>query len=174
MPRGAFSLEMVPGTALLASQFASWGGSIGEFQEPLRAAIDNVAAPAIATNFDVGGRPPWAPLQPQTIERRMSSGPVLIDTGLLRSIATSPSIWTVQGDRAFIPAGALGGAIYGVFHQTGTSRMVQRPWALLTATETAQIEEMFGGWTAVTAVRAGVVARAAGAFTRVFGSRGRR
>lgn len=171
MARPVLSLNITPGTALLASQFAAWGSSIGDFKEPLQAAVENVAAPAIATNFDVGGRPAWAPLQPQTIQRRLSSGPVLIDTGLLRSIAISPSIWTVTDDRAFIPAGALGDAIYGVFHQTGTSRMPQRQWALLTASESAQIEELFGGWTAITAVRAGVVGRAVGALGRVFGRR---
>lgn len=171
-PRPAVSMTMVPGAAVLASEFRSWGGQIGELNEPLQTAIDNIVAPSIATNFEQGGRPPWASLSPQTIQRRSGGGPVLTDTGSLRAIASSPSIWEVRGDTASIPVTALGAAAYGAFHQSGTRNMPQREWAVVQAQDIDQIEEMFGDWVGVTAARAGVVGKFLGTFGRLFG-RGR-
>jgi phage gpG-like protein len=172
MPRrGAVQIEMVPNATIIGSQFRDWGGQIGRFQEPLQVAIDNVVAPSIATNFSVGGRPAWAPLLPQTLERRLHSAPPLTDTGLLRDVGSSPSIWTVRNDRAFIPSAALGGAVYGAIHQSGSSRMAARPWAVLQPQDVAQIQEIMGDWAGVTASRAGVIAGVRAVFGRAFGRR---
>lgn len=166
------SMSMVPSAAILASQFNAWGSAIGDLNEPLKVAVNDIAAPSIANNFEVGGRPPWVPLQPQTVARRSGSGPVLTDSGELRSVASSPSVWEVRGDSAFIPVTALGVAAYGAFHQSGTRHMPERVWATLQPEDVDRIEELFGDWAGVTAVRTGLITSFLGVFGRLFG-RGR-
>ena len=65
----------------------------------LQQAVDEVARPAIAHQFQVAGTPPWEELAEATVERKGHDRP-LVDTGRGQDAATDRARWLVTRDRA--------------------------------------------------------------------------
>lgn len=89
----------------------------------------------VMRNFDMQGRDEsgrtgtWTPLKPSTVKQRerykgagYGTRPILERTGALKQ-SIQPKTWT--GELAF---GVTVGEKYGVYHQTGTSKMPARPF----------------------------------------------
>jgi phage gpG-like protein len=121
-------------------------------------------------NFDMGGRPSWAPLMDSTIEhsRRQSAEGTLVVTGNLRDAASSVSVWKISRSEAALDSSRLGSAYYGMFHQVGYGNTPARPWAVMQTEDEERIEEVFGGWLTSRAVATGWISAAAGAVSRFF------
>jgi phage gpG-like protein len=89
----------------------------------LESAVDEVARPSIAANFQAGGRPPWDKLADSTLERRERAGlgsRPLIATGRGMAAALDRDRWAITRTEASYPGGgwpAVGG--WRRFHQEG-------------------------------------------------------
>jgi phage gpG-like protein len=121
LPKITFS----PTIGIAASRIDKLGLDIRSFREPLQKSVQLVIAPSIVKNFDVGGRPRWAPLSEDTLEVRrrfgFSSTAPLIRTGALRRTMGQLNIWTITPTSAII--GGLPQKVwYGAIHQSGLSR----------------------------------------------------
>ena len=141
----AFTVDVDPGLAGLASWFESAGSAMDSFEEPLTRAVERVVAPSIAQNFEVGGRPAWAPLEAGTLDQT-TGGSVLIRTGLLRDTASDPQTFTIDGESARIED--LGAAWYGEIHDNGDGFGVipARPFLLFQEEDIDAIAEIFEEW----------------------------
>lgn len=119
---------------------------------PLQRSIQEVLAPSIRTNFDVGGRPPWKPLVAETIAQKGGDTDPLVRSGTLKSVASTLSIWHIGGGylgdegQAFVSD--LGRAFYGEYHQRGTPDNMppKREFLAIQAQDMDQIEEIFADW----------------------------
>lgn len=146
----SFEFDWQPSLTLMASQFDTLGTSIKSFKEPLTRSVKEVIIPSIGTNFDVGGRPAWAPLADFTIANKGSSAP-LIDTGKLLNAATALRAWTIDGVGGEARLDNVS-VTYGYYHQGGffnvrTGRMVPaRVWADIQEQDADRIEEIFWEW----------------------------
>lgn len=162
-------LQFKPSLAIIAGQIDKLGLDIRSFRVPLKRAVQQVVIPSIRKNFDTGGRPPWQPLAPQTIQRKGSSAK-LVDTGSLRRNMGFLSIWTITRDYAVIQD--LPQRIwYGKVHQAGnggSSKALKvvgtgaksqqqsvniseggipaRPFVMLTSADERKIESVFRHW----------------------------
>jgi phage gpG-like protein len=126
-----------------AGDFDGFAGALDNLRGGLEKVIREVAIPAMATNFEVGGRPPWEPLTADTIDIRGSAEP-LVRTGRLYSGSQAMGNWSISDSEASM-AGAVG-ADYGKYHQDGTKRMVARPWATLAPEDEDKSEEVMVEW----------------------------
>ncbi len=84
-------------------------------------------APAIARNFQEGGRPKWAPLSEATVLNKMRRGlltatRILVASGVMEDTATNPNTYRITSHSIV----ANPGPRYWIHHQTGTPRMPQR------------------------------------------------
>src|SRR4051812_5701346 len=90
-----------PSPILLAEGFNDFALSFRSFKEPLKRSIQEVVAPSLQQNFDVGGRPtPWIPLAETTLERRSKRGygsKPLKRSGRLQRTAGQLNIWKING-----------------------------------------------------------------------------
>ena len=107
---GNVSIEPRPG--ILADEIRTLGADIRSFRVPFERSIKEVLIPSFRTNFDVEGRPKWAPLTRATMRWRKYKGkPILEQTGLLkRTFATTQrwrKVWTIRPEEAFIDFGNL-------------------------------------------------------------------
>lgn len=118
-------------------------GAVDNLRGGLEAIVREVAIPAMATNFEVGGRPPWEPLSDATIDIRGSADP-LVRTGRLFSGSQALSNWNITDSEATMEG--VAGADYGAYHQDGTRRMVARPWAVLAPEDEDKAEEVMVEW----------------------------
>lgn len=122
------------------------GEAFQDLKEPLTDAVNKVILPSIARNFQVGGRPKWAPLADATLSHPdRSSGPILVDTGNLREIATSERPWRITKKEADMSK-LISMVTYAQYHQTGTRDMPQRMFALFQERDARDIEEIFARW----------------------------
>lgn len=101
--------------------------SIPSFYPALKEIAVFGIAPAIERNFMEGGRPPWAPLDIDTIRRKLQGGflsptQILVRSGALVRSATNPSTYYVDTHTIV----AEPGPYYWIFHQMGTTHMPQR------------------------------------------------
>lgn len=99
---------------------------ISDFSPVLRR-IAVVVARSVETNFDVGGRPPWQPLQASTVADKVRQGftapyAILVRSGDLFASATDESSYII-GRQELI---AKPDVHYWIYHQTGTAKMPQR------------------------------------------------
>lgn len=117
------SIDWSPTPVILAASYAAFGMSFRSMHEPLKRSVQQVLAPSIRRNFDVGGRPPWQALSQVTIDMRLkmgfSAGPVLVRSGKLKRVAGQLNIWTIDTEKAFVSD--LRQASYGIVHQQGAS-----------------------------------------------------
>lgn len=173
-------LKFEPSVGILARKVKKFGADIRSFREPLKQAVKDVVIPSIRTNFDVEGRPPWAPLAEGTVRTRGSSGPILNRTGNLKRVATQLNIWTIDTEKAMI-TDLPQKAWYGKVHQAGNATtsvtpgarnpltgrrgpdivessggVPARPFVVLQDEDMEAIEEVFVEWVADRIARAGL------------------
>src|SRR5215213_8636879 len=112
--------EFKPNLRIATRDLDRFAGDIRSFREPLQRSIRQVLAPSFRKNFDVGGRPPWEPLQEKSLERRKRAGTtqMLVDTGALRRTAGQLNIWSVSTNDARLD-GLPASVGYGTAHQFG-------------------------------------------------------
>lgn len=132
-----------PPLELVLGDLQAISGRLRSFREPLQRAVREVLSPSFQTNFSVGGRPSWEPLDQDTMVRNRRSGQPLVKTGRLQRVAGQMNIWSFSTEEAWISD--LPGAEYGVFHQLGAG-VPERPWAVMQPEDEAAIEEVFAQW----------------------------
>ena len=111
-----FSTDIFPATDALAKRLKDFSEPLGE----IGAFLERKARQRFVTETDPEGRK-WAPLRPSTLRRKKPGLPILTDKGNLRaSLAALPPSKT----RVIVKPGVD----YGIFHQTGTVKMVARPF----------------------------------------------
>jgi phage gpG-like protein len=140
-------ITMIPGAALMRAAFEGLGMAISKFDDPLRDCIEKVMAPSIRTNFDVGGRPPWEPDEPQTnihraLKGERGGGPLVV-TGALRGAASSVGAWSFSTESAELTSTEVP---YGIFHQEGTATIPARPWGVVQPEDEDAMAEVFASW----------------------------
>jgi phage gpG-like protein len=101
------SITFSPTLGITARRMDKLGMDIRSFRVPLTRSIQQVVAPSIGKNFDVGGRPKWEPLSEGTVEiqqKLTNTGPhsPLIKSGKLRRVMTQLNIWTITTDAAIL------------------------------------------------------------------------
>lgn len=169
------SIDWHPDPLVLTAQFYSAATVFNDFRDPLNRAVEEIIAPSIGMNFNVGGRPAWVPLADSTLLRDSYDGSerqgILWKTGTLKEIAESVRPWSIDNDTAFLVAGNLGDAWYGIVHQGGSQWIPARPWAVLQPEDEEAIEELIGNWTFGAIVEVGLWGRAIGGLRRLFGRR---
>jgi phage gpG-like protein len=155
MARSSFpiTIDFDPNVTIIRREFNELGADIRSFKVPLERAIREVMAPSFQRNFDVGGRPAWAPLHDFTREQKQRlgrSGGILVRTGALRRVAGQLNIWTVQGQqgRAFV-RGLPNRVWYGRLHQQGSDSMranvdlPPRPFIMAQQEDVAAVHKIF-------------------------------
>lgn len=132
---------------LHASTFAL-ARKLGDMNNPLVRSIKKVVIPSMLRNYFMQGRPSWQPLAESTIERRTAKGGfvrMLIDTEKMAKMSTSWPIWKINRTEANMEA--LDSIVpYARYHQSGTSKMPARPFALLQLTDVEEIVIIFDNW----------------------------
>jgi phage gpG-like protein len=146
--RGGIGIEIdiIPHPTIIASALGAMGDAVGKFREPLTKAIKNVVRPSIETNFEAGGRPPWAGHSGDTRTEQRGRG-ILILSGALMAQAGQLEDWTVDDTSAEM--GLSESVWYGYVHEEGGGRngtTPQREWALFQPEDIDNIEEIFGDW----------------------------
>lgn len=98
--------DMSPSIGILAKRVDKFELDIRSFRVPLERSIQRVMAPSFQRNFDVGGRPTWAPLSETTkvIKRQLGYGDrgTLVRTGMLRRVVGQKNIWSIGRSGALI------------------------------------------------------------------------
>lgn len=143
-----FEVSFLPPLGMIAADFHALGLDIRSFREPLKRSIQQVVAPSIQTNFDVGGRPEWEPLAEKTLEDKARLGypsDPLVRTGKLRRVAGQLNAWTLTSEDATMTQ--LSGVDYGEFHQDGTQFMPAREFAIIQDPDDVDaIQQVFENW----------------------------
>lgn len=119
------------------------GHDLDDFREPISAALELVVLPSIRKNFNVGGRPRWRKLSEPYASYRLPR-PILVQTQNLKNSATSRGNWTVTRDSAVMTG--VDNVPYAGYHQTGTSKMPARPFAVLQPEDVEHIVQIFEIW----------------------------
>lgn len=147
-----------PTIAVMTRELNRFAGDLRSFRQPLAASVQTVLAPSIQRNFDVGGRPPWEPLDENTLKHKKRSGKkILVDTGRLRDVASSSDIWTVTSNSASptLPSSVK----YGNVHQFGSrdpsTDIPPRPFMAIQPEDELAVEEIFFAWIQARAALAG-------------------
>lgn len=145
-------VDVTPDSRIVGASFGGIARGFRTFRLPLEQSVRSVAIPGIVENFEVGGRPPWTPHSESTEVRRSREGTlggepqdILIETGRLFGDATKLARWSFSGDEAYI-SNLPNRSAYGRFHQTGTNKMPERPWATLTTEDVDGMEDIFQRW----------------------------
>lgn len=142
-PRITFDPKFYRDISAIQAAIELLGRNLDDFQEPLRASLELVIQPSIATNFAVGGRPKWAKLSfPYIILRRPA--PVLIQTGALFQATQDPTNWTITPNSVMLTG--IDAVKYANFHQTGTRKMPARPYVMYQPEDLVQISQIFEIW----------------------------
>lgn len=146
----SISISISPSVASIDADFKELSAGIRSFREPLKRAIQGVVSPSFVRNFEVGGRPTWAPLSERRIAEKQALGyplDTLIATGKLKQVAGQLNIWTIEGGyltgEAQAYVAGLPGAEYGKYHTTGTRKMPARPFLLVQQDDADEIEITF-------------------------------
>lgn len=117
--------------------------NIQDFKEPLAASLELVIIPSIRKNFEVGGRPKWAPLSyPYRVYRQPK--PILMQTEKMFRATQSISNWRVT--RSEVIMTGVAGVPYAGLHQSGTRKMPARPYAMFQPDDVEQIVQIFEIW----------------------------
>jgi phage gpG-like protein len=153
-----------PSPLIFAAEFEDMAYGVESLKEPLTQAVRKVVIPSIRTNFDVGGRPGWAPLSDATEQIKFAggySGGILIRTGSLRRTMGYPSIWTITDQEAYI-ADLPDKVAYGKVHQSGSSmgsgrgsNIPPRIFAMIQPEDEEKIVQIFDTWLGTKEAEAG-------------------
>jgi phage gpG-like protein len=141
--RPGLILEWTPEPERVARDLDQLADNIQSFREPLQRSVDQVIAPSMSENFQVGGRPPWDSLAGGTVTQKGSSQ-ILVDTGALAGEAGDTSSWQISDESAEFVLG--GEAWYGIFHQYGYGSTPARSWAVIQSEDEDDIERIFDEW----------------------------
>lgn len=137
-PRDAF---------ILAADLDQLGFDIRSYKEPLTRSVRQVIIPSIRKNFESGGRPEWQQLAASTMATRLREGygvwPPLTKAGNLKKKATAFGIWTINRDSATMQEPKIK---YARYHQSGTSKMPQRAFAVIQDEDEEDVERIFQLW----------------------------
>lgn len=118
---------------------------LGSMKEPLTKSVHDVVIKSISQNFLFGGRPKWAKLSESRVAARRSATPILMDKQALYRAAVSKTTWRITDTEANMER--LDKKVkYAKFHQTGTSKMPMREFAVLQAKDIDDITEIFHEW----------------------------
>lgn len=141
-----FEVQMLPPGSILEQDMKGIGYDIRSFREPFKRVIQQVMAPSIDKNFEVGGRPPWPPLTEETIAIKEGDDRPLIRSGTLRRTAQQLNVWTITPDEAHV-SGLPDQAWYGIVHQFGSEFIPARPFMMMQDPEDLDMaEEVFVKW----------------------------
>lgn len=145
-PTVIFDKSFYPQALVVAEDIDKLKKKLRSFREPLNESLRKVVIPSIRTNFDVEGRPPWAPLAAETVRRRKGSAhPILYRKGTLKKRATQVNIWKVESDKMYVN-GLDRRVFYAKYHQGGTSKMPSRPFMVFQRQDVTAIERIFKTW----------------------------
>lgn len=146
------SVNITPDSRVIGASMGAVARGFRTYRLPLETSVKQVAIPAIIENFEVGGRPPWAPHSEATQLRRERQGTlggepqdILIESGQLFGDAVRLARWTISGQEAYI-SNLPDRSAYGRFHQTGFNDVPARPWASVTTDDVDNIENIFNRW----------------------------
>lgn len=117
----------------------------------LTRAVDEVARPAFAHQFQVAGEPPWEELAESTLERRERQGlgdRPLIASGQGMAAALDRDRWRITRTEATYPgAGWSGPGDYIRHHQEGTDDgLPARPFVRLTDQDARRLDAVGLAW----------------------------
>lgn len=145
-----FEIDFKPNLSVVQAHYRELGIQIKSFKEPLRRAVKQVIIPSIRTNFDVGGRPAWAPYADSTLDfhdmlNEAMSQSMLVKSGALRQTMGYLNIWTFTKEEAFID-GLPSNVWYGKLHQQGFNKIPARPFIMLQSKDEQDIERIFEKW----------------------------
>lgn len=143
--------DFKPSIGITAARVDKLGADIRSFREPLKRSIQQVVAPSIRENFDVGGRPAWEGLSDYAIarhEKEGGTGEPLVKKGTLRKKAGQLNIWTITKETATIQKFPLW---YGYLHQAGydsllAAKIPQRRFIMLQPEDIPEIDRVFEEW----------------------------
>lgn len=142
-PRIYFDPKFFRDIAAISAAIELLGENLDDFQEPLQASLELVILPSIAKNFEVGGRPKWAPLSyPYVVNRRPA--PILVQTGALFQATQSMQNWDVGPNS--ITMNGIASVKYAAYHQTGTRKMPARPYVMIQPEDVSAIVQIFEIW----------------------------
>lgn len=142
-PRITFDPKFYRDIAAIEAAIDLLGRNLDDFQEPLRASLELVIIPSIATNFEVGGRPKWKALSyPYVVHRRPA--PILIQTGALFEATQAIQNWDVGPNS--ITMNGISSVKYANYHQTGTRKMPARPYVMYQPEDVSSITQIFEIW----------------------------
>lgn len=121
---------------------------IDDFRPALKDVGSKVIGPSIGANFSAGGRPPWAPLAPSTIERKSREGApsptkILYHSGALQRAATDSNKYKLEKNSI---TAAPYGVKYWIYHQQGTPQMPQRTIMMLQVADRTKINKIFADY----------------------------
>ena len=133
-----------PALSVIASDVDKLGADIRSFRVPLKRSIQEVIAPSVGKNFEVGGRPAWEPLSDYTIERWGPHDPLVL-TGKLRKSSQQLNIWTITTTEAYV-SGLDSKVTYAKYHQVGTRFIPAREFFTLQNEDEDRIVEIFDKW----------------------------
>jgi len=142
-PKITFDPKFFRDIAAIDAAIDLLGRELGDFREPLHAALELVIIPSIRTNFNVGGRPKWRKLSEPYATYRLPK-PILVQTGNLKAAATSMANWSITRDSAVMTG--VDSVRYAGYHQTGTWKMPARPFAELQPEDVEHIVQIFEIW----------------------------
>lgn len=143
-------LKITPSPILIAEGLEELSPKVRSFREPFKRAIQQVLGPSFRRNFDLGGRPAWEPLAPETLQRKTTST-ILVESGRLKQVAGQLNIWTIEGGfrgdtgQAYVSR-LPERAFYGEFHQRGTFTTPQREFLVIQPEDMDRVAEIFADW----------------------------
>lgn len=150
-----FDYHFSPSPLIFAGEVDRLGLDIRSFRVPLTRAIQQVMAPSMQENFDMGGRPAWQPVSEATalIKGRMGAPDTpLTRTGELKRNMGYLSMWTITQEDASIDQ-LPERIFYGTIHQGGSrngggrgSNIPQRQFAMFQPDDEDKIREVFDTW----------------------------
>lgn len=144
---------ITPPPGVLETNYREFGLDVRSFREPLKRSVQQVMAPSFAKNFDLGGRPSWEPLSPETVKKK-GNATILVDTGKLKSKVGQLNNWQITQEEAQMMQ--VTGVPYDRVHQFGGGIVPARPFALVQEEDVDAIEEVFAEWLHERAVARGL------------------
>lgn len=141
-----------PSSSFTANGIKTISNKLSSFRVPLDLAVRQVLVPSIRENFNAGGRPvKWGARSPNT----RNKGPLLVETGKLKRVATQINMWAVTSETAALrplPENVFYGAIlqsgWQPYSLTKSAPFVDgRPFMMMQQSDEVAIREIFDNWT---------------------------
>lgn len=149
------TLTFTPSLRIVAARIDKLGLDIRSFRVPLKRCVKDVIIPSIQQNFEVGGRPTWAPYADVTTEIHQEMGEdlgdMLVKSGKLKQTMSYQNLWTITKDEASLddlPPNVW----YGKIHQAGyggkggKGSIPARPFVMLQEDDEQKIVDVFDKW----------------------------